>query len=74
MTAEISLMLLYITVLAVVGFLLYTLLNKPKPIQIYKEQAPIKEINTHWWGYGWRPWWRRYGGVPGFRHSHKNIA
>lgn len=30
------------------------------------DEIPRKEIETHWWGYGWRPWWRRYGGVPGF--------
>ena len=18
---------------------------------------------THWWGHGWRPWWRKYDGI-----------
>lgn len=60
-----SIFILYTVAIAVIGFLLYNVFNKPQKIQIYNELPPPQRFNTHWWGYGWRPWWRRYGGVPG---------
>ncbi len=60
-----SILLLYIVTLIVIVFILYTMLKRPQ-IQIYNEMPPPQKIDTHWWGYGWRPWWRRYAGVPGF--------
>ncbi len=62
-----SILLLYIVALIVIVFILYTMLKKPQTIQIYNEIPPPQKIDTHWWGYGWRPWWRRYAGVPGFK-------
>ena len=32
-----------------------------------------QKFETHWWGYGWRPWWRRYGGVPGLEPDNSKI-
>jgi hypothetical protein len=66
MNTDISLLILYLVALIVIGFLLYTMLNKPQKIEIYNELPPPQRFNTHWWGYGWRPWWRKYSGVPGF--------
>lgn len=59
-----AVLLLYIVAITVVGFLLYSVLNRPQKIQIYNE-IPPQTIPTHWWGYGWRPWWRKYNGMPG---------
>jgi hypothetical protein len=59
-------MLLYVVALIVIGFLLYLALRRPQTIQIYNEM-PAKKIDAHWWGYGWRPYWRKYAGVPGFK-------
>ena len=62
-------MVLYFVALVVIGFLLYILLNRPRTIkisQVMNEIPPPARFETHWWGYGWRPWWRQYGGVPGF--------
>lgn len=60
-----AILILYTVALIVIGFLLYLALRRPQHIQIYNEMPPQK-IDAHWWGYGWRPWWRRYAGVPGF--------
>jgi hypothetical protein len=65
MNTNTPIIILYIVAIIIIGFLLYTVLNRPQKIQIYNK-IPAKQIETHWWGYGWRPWWRRYGGVPGF--------
>ena len=37
-----------------------------KKIKIYNELPPPPQIETHHWGYMYRPYWRKYGGVPGF--------
>jgi hypothetical protein len=66
---ESALIMLYLVAILVIGFLLYTLLNRPQTVKIYNEMPPPQRFETHWWGYGWRPWWRRYGGVPGFGPS-----
>ena len=61
-----TLVILSLIAIAIIGFLLYSLLNRPRRVKIYNELPPPQRFDTHWWGYGWRPWWRRYGGVPGF--------
>jgi hypothetical protein len=67
MTSLAPIITLYTIVFIVIGLLLYSILSGgPKQkIQIYNELPPPQRFETHWWGYGWRPWWRRYGGVPG---------
>jgi hypothetical protein len=65
MNRSASVFILYAVTLMVIGFLLYLLLRKPQKVQIYNELPPPQRFETHWWGYGWRPWWRKYGGVPG---------
>jgi hypothetical protein len=67
MVSSATLFILYMVVILVIGLLLYGfIIDKPKQkIQIYNEVPPGQSFETHWWGYGWRPWWRRYGGVPG---------
>ena len=62
---ESALIMLYLVAILVIGFLLYTLSNRTRTVKIYNEMPPPQRFETHWWGYGWRPWWRRYGGVPG---------
>lgn len=64
-----SIFILYIIAIVVIGFLLYSMTKKAQPvkkIQVMNELPPLQSFETHWWGYGWRPWWRKYGGVPGF--------
>ncbi len=60
------LIILYTIVILVIGLLLYGAIikNPEQKIKIYNELPP-QRFDTHWWGYGWRPWWRKYGGVPG---------
>ncbi len=44
------------------------MIEQPKQkIKIYNEMPP-PSFPSDWWGYGWRPWWRKYGGVPGFQN------
>ncbi len=57
--------MIFLLAVIIIVFLLYTVVNRPQKIQIYNEMPP-KVTQTHWWGYGWHPWWRRYAGVPGF--------
>ena len=61
------LIILYTIVILVIGLLLYGAIikNPEQKIKIYNELPPPQRFDTHWWGYGWRPWWRKYGGVPG---------
>jgi hypothetical protein len=66
MNSNVSLIVLYLLTLIVIGYLLYLALRRPQTIQIYNEMPPPQKIDAHWWGYGWRPWWRRYAGIPGF--------
>ena len=43
--------------------------KKARPVKVTQDMnklPPLQSFETHWWGYGWRPWWRKYGGVPGF--------
>jgi hypothetical protein len=61
--------LLYLIATSVIGFLSYSITKKAQPVrvtQVMNEIPPLQSFETHWWGYGWRPWWRKYGGVPGF--------
>ena len=62
-----TLIILYLIAILVIGFLLYDMTQSAKKSQDMNElPPPPQRFETHWWGYGWRPWWRRYGGVPGF--------
>lgn len=72
MNKSVSIFILYTVTLTVVGFLVYFTLNRPEKIKkskVMNELPPPQRFETHWWGYGWRPWWRRYGGVPGLGPS-----
>ena len=68
MNSNIAVFILYTIAIFVIGFLMYSILNRPQKIQISQvmNEQPLPQIETHHWGYAWRPWWRRYGGVPGF--------
>lgn len=49
----------------IVFFVVYNSFNKQDiPRKIYNEIPPPVIIPTQWWGYGWRPWWRKYDGIP----------
>jgi hypothetical protein len=66
---KIAVVVLYIIALSIIGLLLYSMVHKPstkKKIKIYAEDPAPAVIRTQHWGYGWRPWWRKYDGVPGF--------
>jgi hypothetical protein len=66
MNISASVLIIYIIGALIIGFLFYLLIEKPRQkIQIYNENPPPQQFQSHWWGYGWRPWWRRYGGIPG---------
>ncbi len=62
---NISVLILYIITIFIIGLLLYLAVNKPRKIQVINELPAPQRFETHWWGYGWRPWWRKYQGVPG---------
>jgi len=53
-----------IVAVAIIGALVYTLLRRPERVIVYNQPAPAR-FETHHWGYAWRPWWRRYNGLPG---------
>ncbi len=69
MNYTISIVILYTITIVTVLWLLYPLVAKQETqkIQIYNELPPPPQIETHHWGYAWRPWWIRYGGVPGIK-------
>lgn len=63
-----TLIILYLIAISVIGFLLYSMTKKAQPVkktQDMNKLPPLQSFETHWWGYGWRPWWRKYRGVPG---------
>jgi hypothetical protein len=63
---EIAVFVLYIIAMSIIGLLLYSMLNRPTQIKIYNENPPPPaSFRTEHWGYAWRPWWRKYEGVPG---------
>jgi len=62
---DVALLVLYTIALLIIGALLYSLFQQPKKTVVYNEIPPPALVPTHWWGYGWRPWWRRYNGLPG---------
>jgi hypothetical protein len=74
------LLLLYIIAIIVIGFLLYSMTDSAQKQKNKKQNRvqngipPPQRFNTHWWGYGWRPWWRRYGGVPGLDKPEMPVA
>ncbi len=43
------------------------MIEQPKQKIIIYNEMPLPSFPSDWWGYGWRPWWRKYGGVPGFQ-------
>ena len=66
MNRNVSLFLLYTITLSVIGLLLYFVVFKPEKKIIIKRELPRPQsFESHWWGYGWRPWWKKYNGLPG---------
>ena len=63
---EYALLILYLVTLVVIGFLLYLAIYKPTKISRKNGPRPAS-FETHHWGYAWRPWWRRFSGLPGFK-------
>ncbi len=61
-----SVFFLYLIAITIIGILLFNVLSRPQEKQvIYRTKQIRPKFETHWWGYGWRPWWRKYNGVPG---------
>jgi hypothetical protein len=62
-----QLIVLYLVALTIITVLLYFALNKKQKKVVAPKIAAAKHASfvTHHWGYGWRPWWKRYNGVPG---------
>jgi len=64
-----TLIILYLISISVIGFLLYSMTQSAQPVRVSQDMNKLsspQRLDMHWWGYGWRPWWRKYGGVPGF--------
>jgi hypothetical protein len=59
--------ILSIIAMAVIGFLLYTVLNRPEKVVIRKDVVAPAVIPVQNWGYQWKPYWRRHWrrGLPG---------
>jgi heme/copper-type cytochrome/quinol oxidase subunit 2 len=59
MRIPINIICLYIITIIVIIIVLYSIFNKKNnsktPSIINRSQV----FETHWWGYGWRPGWRR---------------
>ena len=52
-------------IFALLAFLIYAIQRRPSKVLVYNENVP-DTVHSEWWGYGWRPYWRRFNGVPGF--------
>jgi hypothetical protein len=50
---------------AIIGALVYIALRRPERVIVYNEMPARPSFETQWWGYGWRPFWRKYNGLPG---------
>lgn len=61
-----------IVAIAIIGALVYTLLRQPERVIVYNYPPPAR-FETHHWGYAWRPWWRRYNGIPGVLPASKPV-
>ena len=64
MSLETLQILFFLIIFVIIVYIINNLFNKPR--KIINEIPPPAIIPTQWWGYGWRPWWRKYDGVPGF--------
>ncbi len=62
--------ILYLIAIIVVGFLVYLAIKKPESITVVNK-IPQPSVETHHWGYAWRPWWRRFNGLPGVGKAPK---
>lgn len=59
--SELAIFAALITIsIAIIGALAYSVVKQPKRVI---HLGP--RIETQWWGYGWRPFWRKYDGLPG---------
>lgn len=72
MNTKLSLFFLYSITLIVISFILYLALYKPTKVSQKRSEIPHASFETHHWGYSWRPWWRKYGGIPGFNPEEGN--
>jgi hypothetical protein len=68
---EYAVFILYLIAVIVIGFLLYLAIDRPSKVQHIRNENHPASFETHWWGYGWRPYWRKYNGLPGFKGVHK---
>lgn len=60
--------MLFLLAVIIIVFLLYNVINRPQKIKIYNE-IPPNEVYSKSWGYHWKPYWRKFAGVPGFGHD-----
>jgi hypothetical protein len=61
--------ILSLIAIAVIGFLLYTVLNRPEKVVVNRQVVAPAVIPVQHWGFGYRPYWRRHWwrrGLPGF--------
>lgn len=58
---KLSIIVLYLITIIVICFILFLVFFKSDvdTININKLSKPHR-LETHWWGYGWRPWWKQY--------------
>lgn len=60
-------LIFFTLIFALLAFLIYSLnTRQPRQIVVYNENVP-STVHSEWWGYGWRPYWRKYDGIPGVK-------
>lgn len=65
MSESVIFALLITASVAIIGVLIYSALRPPEQVILYDTSNQGPRFETQWWGYGWRPFWRRYDGLPG---------
>ena len=64
---EYAVLILYLVTLIVIGFLIHLTIKTPTKVPQKRSEIPRASFETHWWSHStWRPWWRKYNGLPGF--------
>ncbi len=71
MNKNILLIILYSITIVVISWLLYLSVKKPNRIST-NLPLPHASFETHHWGYMYRPYWRKYGGIPGFNPAEED--
>lgn len=67
MTTKSFNLIFFILIFSLLAFLVYSLnTQKVRQNPIYNENIP-DTVYSRWWGYDWRPYWRKFDGIPGVK-------